>query len=253
MIRTASQLAESLCENLVVEVASRNNRSFIVSSLSYPDGETITVYIDHDRDSGWLTDRGTTLYKLELNGVKASKNRAERIDRVCQNYAIERRDDELRVRLTNDGIHDAFVRLCEASLVVFSTQSTQDRHGPSGFAIALESVLLSEITPFRPWTARWTDPTFDPRGAFPVDYRFNGENSPRHLFQVSTTYKAALVSAVSGFYQSNGVYVPTMTVINPDFNLGDRHIDRLQLASTELCWGLDAARIREFVLMDSVS
>jgi hypothetical protein len=102
----------------------------------------------------------------------------------------------------------------------------------------IESILNLRLRQGRQILRHWTDQQFDRKSSFPVDYRLNGLGEARHLFHVLTSEKATLISAIAGFLRTHNIYVPTMSIVDPDAKLGEHHLDRLQLASTEIKFGV---------------
>lgn len=242
------RIASSVCDDLVRDVVTRHGRSFIVTTYRYPDGDTLNIYLERRDGQNWLSDGGATLFKAATDGMKITEARQRVIDVICREYGIEQVDSTFSRKVDLRRVSDSFLPLCEA-ITRISTLRYELLHRPrSDLRELIDSLLEDRVAPIRRWDTHWTDPSIDHKAAFPVDYRFNGKLPPRHLFRVSSPYKAALVAAVGGFLESHGAAVPTMCVIDPEVGLGDQHLYRVQMVATEICFGVDADRIVKFVL-----
>lgn len=242
-----STLAARVCSDLVLEVASRHGRTFIVTAFQYPDGDTLNLYLDSRRPIACLTDGGATHRKLRLDGRKMSEPRERLIGQVCATYGIEYSDGAYIRTVDAEKPGADFIRICEAITRISTIAFSREDHHKSDFKKRLETVLSTRVLHVRKWEADWHDPVVDPKSVFPIDYRFNGKHPARHLFRVSSSYKAALVAAASNLYHAHGLWVPTMCIIDPDAQLGDTDVDRLSTSSDEIVFGLDGREEKRIV------
>ena len=242
-----SLISGRLCKDLVVTSSQRYGRSYIESSLSYPDGDSINVYIAKEVSGNLLvTDAGTTFFKLLASRHKRSESRDARAAAACACYSARIDEQVISTALSDENPTESVLRLAQASQQVFSIYSESERSTPSEFRVAVDDAMQRVVRPKRLYYTKWTDQALDPNGSFPVDYRLNGEGEHRNIFHISTPYKAALVSAISGFFQANDRFVPTLSIVNPESELGEHHYDRISLASTKIVWGVEDAEIAEF-------
>jgi hypothetical protein len=233
-----TELAGGLCGDLVRSVAQRGTRSFIVTNFRYPDGDSVNLYLESKGASEWLTDLGTTIFKYGTNGLELSDSRRQFIQAICNTYGLELEKTVFRKRLTVDRPGLDCLSFCEALSRISTLEYQKESRHKGSFFEQVDNLLKHRVEAVRKIERRWTDPLIDPNQSFPVDYRMNGTGTPRNLFYVATADKSNLVSAVCNFFKIKGVYVPTMSVIDPDLNLGKHHMDRLQLASTHLRFGV---------------
>lgn len=231
-----STIAGRLCGDLVLDVAQRGDRSFVVSSFRYPDGDYVLIYFDNYGERDFATDRGTTLFKCTVDRIAITDARNELITSICRRYGVELRDGELRKPLSDNPGLDC-LRFCEAITRVSNLQyeTAKDR---SVLSDEVADFLEREVSPFRKIQRGWTDPQIDPDGDYPVDYRLNGVGQPRNIFYVGSGGKSTLVSAVSSFLRLNRLFVPTLAIVDPEIHLGRHHVGRLQRATTEIRFGL---------------
>jgi hypothetical protein len=245
----ANSIAARLCDDLVSEVALRHGREFIITTFRYPDGDSLNLYVEARGKETWVTDGGTTLYKFAVSGMRVTDARQHIIDVICRTYGlILGEDSRFSLQLDRKSPGESCRLFCEALTRVSTLRYDFLPRMQTALRTALESLLVERVRPVRRWTENWTDRLMDKKRLYPVDYRFNGVQPPRHVFRVATPYKAALVPAVVNFFRVNGQDVPTLSVIDPEANLGASHIQRVKSVSTEICFGIEEERIVDFAL-----
>ncbi|MFG0292305.1 MAG: DUF1828 domain-containing protein [Phycisphaerales bacterium JB050] len=240
-------IAGNLCKDLVLAFGRRYDRSFIVSSLFYSDGDSISVYIVKTASGELLlTDAGTTFFKLLGSRHRRSDAKDQRASAACACYRAKIEDQVIFTALSAENPTESLLRLAQAAQQVFAIYSESEHSTPSDFRVAVDEAMQRVVRPKRLYYTKWNDQDLDPNGSFPVDYRLNGTGQQKNIFHISTPYKAALVSAISGFFQANDRFVPTLSIVNPESELGDHHYDRISLASTKILWGVDDEEIAAF-------
>jgi hypothetical protein len=131
------------------------------------------------------------------------------------------------------------MELCEAITRVSSIYYHAGAQLRSPLPVIVGALLRERVEPIRGVERRWVDRRHDPKGAFPVDFHVNSIGEPRNIFSVSSAGKAVMVSAVVNFLRAHGHRWPTMTVIDKEAGLGPKDVNRLELASTELRFGIE--------------
>lgn len=248
MSTAVDQLAKRLCADMVREVATRHGRSFIVTAFEYPDGDTVNLYLESRSGAHRITDAGTTRHKLLIDDREPSDARERQIRYICNSRGIDSAGGIFGRAVDLDRPGPDFVALCEAIVRISTIATSREEHRHSEFQAKLETLLMQRVASKRQWQSDWHDPEVDPKGVFRVDYHFNGKLPPRHLFRVSSPYKAAVVAAVSNLYEARGLRIPTMSVIDPDVKLGEIHIQRVSSASDKMVFGIEEDRILDFLL-----
>jgi len=234
----ATDLATRLCKDMVRAVAQRGTRAYIITAFTYPDGESVNLYVENKDSGSWLSDLGTTFFKFNTGGLNLTSPRHQFIQAICNTYGVEIERATLRKQLRSDSATSDCLAFCEALSRISTLEYQRESRSRSNFPELVDGLLKRKVEPARPIDRGWTNPTIDLHKSFPVDYRINGVGEPRHLFHVASAEKSTLVSAVCNFFKAKNAYVPTMSVIDPDLNLGEHHLDRLQLASTQIRFGV---------------
>lgn len=235
----AADLATRICKDLVRAVAQRGMRTYIVTAFTYPDGESVNLYVENTNGETWLSDLGTTIFKVNTCGLSLTLPRHHFIQAICNTYGLQMEDATLRKRLSPNNAASECVAFCEALTRISTLEYQRELRQRSYLPELVDSLLQRTVEPVRPIARAWTNPEIDLHQSFPVDYRINGKGaSPRHIFHVASAEKSTLVSAVCNFFKSKNAYVPTMSIVDPDLNLGEHFLDRLQLASTQIRFGV---------------
>lgn len=233
-----TDLAARLCGDMVRAVVHRGIRSYIITHFHYPDGESLNLYLESKGEAVWVSDLGTTIYKCHVGGLELNDSRRQFIQSICNTYDLEMEKNILRKRLVDTTLGTDCMVFCEA-LSRISTLEYQREPRPRPYlAEQIDGLLKRKVEPKRAIERKWTNKLIDPQESFPVDYRLNGTGKPRHIFQVASADKSNLVSAVCNFFKAKDVYVPTLSIVDPDLELGEHHLDRLQLASTHIRFGV---------------
>ncbi len=234
----ASELVSRLCKDIVRAVATRGLRTYIVTNFHYPDGESVNLYLESKGDAHWLSDLGTTLFKCISGGVDLTTTRRQFIESICNMHELQLEQTTLRKRLRLENAGVDCVSFCEAISRISTLEYQRENRQRSYLPEQVESLLVRRVEPIRTIARRWTNPAIDLHESFPVDYRLNGRGEPRHIFHVASAEKSTLVSAVCNFFKAKDAYVPTLSIVDPDLELGEHYMDRLQLASTQIRFGV---------------
>jgi hypothetical protein len=230
--------ADRLCRDIVHSVGRRDDRSFVVTTFRYPDGDLIALYAEGRGEDSYLTDKGTTLFKCTVSRIQMNEARQDLVDSVCRRYGVTLRDGELRKALRMQSFGLDCLRFCEAMTRISNLQFDADARSRSAFTEQVAALLERRVAPVRPILRRWTNPQLDPQGDYPIDFCVGDGNEARNVFAVGSAGKSTLVSAVSSFLKLHGAYVPTLSLVDPEIKLGTHHLNRLQRASTEIRFGV---------------
>jgi hypothetical protein len=242
--------ASRLCSDFVRRVAQRGQFTFIVTQFKYPDGDFVSLYLDQSGDSIRVSDRGDTMFKCRIKGVEITDARRKWIETICGIYDLRFEDSVFYKRVTMERAGVDCLLFCEAIAKISSLEYDVEARQRSLLPAQVESIIHMRVEPVRSVSRNWTDEKVDPKRSFTVDYRFNGTGAPRQMFHVASREKSTLIAAVSSFQRLQGIFVPTMSVVAQDLELGTHQLDRLQRASTEIKFGTtgNEDRIVDFAL-----
>ena len=233
----AIDLASRLCEDMVRKVAKHDFRSYVITHFSYPDGDSINLYVERRGEETRVSDLGTTMHRCNLNGVEMTPKRAEFISTICKTYGVDFAENALSKQLTDDIGVDC-LDLCQSIIRVSNLEFDADTRQRSRLKEYVDRLLQRFVAPKRPITSQWTAPS-DHRHAYPVDFHMNSVGDARNIFHVASSEKSTLVSAVCNYLKLVDAFAPTMAIIDPKLNLGEHQLDRLQISATELRWGVE--------------
>jgi hypothetical protein len=191
-----------------------------------------------DRDGTvHISDRGITLLKVKQSGVDLTQSRLEWIGTICGLHGLKSVSGAFSKTINAITSGADCLSFCEAITRISTLEYDAHHRQKSMLPMLIEGLLKQRLNPDRKIWRNWTAEEHDFKKSFPVDYRFNGTRAARHLFHVMSDEKATLISAVSGFLKTHNIYVPTMSVVDQNLELGIHQLDRLQLASTEIKFG----------------
>jgi len=251
---TTDQLEKLICSELVVGLRARHERRFLVTSFSYPDGDSINAYLERPQRESYLSDRGITRFKaLDRNVDFTDKNQHDRVRSICAFHRAEWDGIQVRRRIATKSAPADFLAFCQAVARVADVAWYPDHHRLREFSEVVDHFVSKKIEPQRPALRNWTLSSADPHHVYSVDYHFNSSGPPVHVFTVGSKSKAILTSAVANFLRAHSAHYPTMSIIDSAAGLGDRHVRRLQLACDELVFGLQGNErlVTDFVLAGS--
>lgn len=230
---TLDQLVQTVCDDLIAGVEEYQGARYIISSLRCANGDGVVAWVE----GGKLTDRGKTLFSLQVDDIKLTKSRLEMIDAICSVHGVTKRGEDFLKTLGKDPSRDvreyfhALTRICDLRMHAVTKE-------PATIEYDLDTLLNRRVLPHRTFERNWCDRRIDPQGAFRVDYRLNGKAQPRHLFHVSSKQKCDRVTGVCGFLKSEGLYAPTLAVVPDDIELGEQYLERLRLSTDALSFGV---------------
>lgn len=246
------ELKSRICRDLVFEINQSDELTYAITSFSYPDGDSVNLYF---RDLGGemeVSDEGTTIRFFRQQQVDLTLDRHAIIKSMCRAHDVEFQHPRLVKRFDISDAGVACLAFCEAVTSVSAIYYHSPAAKRSPLPVELGELLRKRVEPIRRVEHHWTSRRYDPKGSFPVEFHVNGMGPPRNIFSVTSHGKAVLVSAVVHFLKSHGIDSPTMSIVDPEAKLGPRDIDRLQLASTEIRFGIDKHHqdVVEFALAD---
>ena len=234
-----SGLKRKLCRDLLLEEASTELGSVAITSFSYPNGDSVNLYFDSLGDTLAVSDEGSTVAFLKSQGIELSPDRREAIKVMCRAHDVEFVTPTLRRHFQMPDIGTACMALCET---IASVSSIYYHAGPpvrSSLPVAVDKLLRAKVEPRRGIERHWFDRRHDPKGSFPVDFHLNGVGEARNIFSVTSPSKSIMVVAVVNFLRSHRTKSPTLAIIDENADLGPRDLNRLQITTDEMVFGLD--------------
>lgn len=235
---TIDQLAEKLCKDLVRGVHQRGDRRFISTVFSYPNGDSIVVYVKGEGESLRLTDLGSTHFSLSVGGVDFTEPRRKFISSVCALYDVETDGEHhLSKPLREESIGADFIMFCEALVRISTLQYDVFPRTRSYFAQEVESLVAAKIETRRPVTKRWSDPKSDPRRAHVVDYHMNTIGEPRNILVVPSAGRVDTAADIIRFWHE---WYPakSMAIVDAELNIPEVAMERLRSAADSVVMGL---------------
>jgi hypothetical protein len=232
------KIQSQLCHDLLTQVDVAEGLAVAITSFMYPNGDSVNLYFEDHGDEFVVTDEGATVDFLRSQHVDMTFERKQLIRVMC-GTDVEFQSPRLVKRFDPVVAGPACMEFCETVTKVASIFYHSAGLSRSPLPMVVDDLLRKRVAPVRHIDRGWTYKQFDRKGSFPVDFRVNGLGPPRNIFSVTSASKSLLVTAVVHFLRSHGLDVPTMTIVDPDAKLSPRYIDRLQLASTEIKFGVE--------------
>jgi hypothetical protein len=231
-------LAKLLCRDFVLTVGRRHERQFVVTRFRYPDGDYVPLYVRQEGSRTVATDLGTTLFKCTVRRVAITDQRDAFIRSVCRRYGVEYEQGVLTTPITPESAGRNCLSLCEAITRVSNLQLESDTRDRSTLPAQIDRLFEQHVSPKRTVTRDWYHPDLDSNADYKVDYHLNGAGEARNVFFVGSSAKSTLVAAVNNFLKLHGAFAPTLTIVDPQVQLGKHYLNRLQRASTQIRFGL---------------
>jgi hypothetical protein len=246
-------LKKRLCRDLLVEAESTELGSVAITSFSYPNGDSVNLYFSSLGDTLAVSDEGATVAFLKNQAIDFPTERRNAIKTMCRPYDVEFVTPDLRRQFQLPEIGVACMALCEAITTVASIYFHVDSPVKSSLPVAVDKLLRKRVESKRGVERQWIDKRHDPEGSFPVDFRLNGIGEPRNIFPVTSTSKSLMVVAVGNFLRSHSVKGRSLAIVDNEAGLGHRDLNRLQLTTDEIIFGLDGheSKIVKFALEGS--
>ncbi len=231
-------LKRKLCRDVLVDADVVAGRSVVVTSFSYPNGDSIDIFFRSMGDTIAASDEGATLSFFKTQGVELPPDRRELIKTICRSFDVEFTTPEIRKQFQLSDIGPACLSLCEAITNVASIYYHVDTPVRSSLPVAINKLLRARVEPKRGVDRQWTSRRHDPKGSFPVDFRMNGIGDPRNIFAVTSPSKSIMTVAVMNFLKSHRIPGHSLAVIDPDAEIGPRDTNRLELTADKIIYGI---------------
>lgn len=239
-MKSIHDIPDALCCDLVDDTDTVLNRPCVITTLQYPNGDSINLFFDETVTGFVATDEGATRDNLADRGISLSnKERRALVQSICEPLGVNFSAGRLSRAVSSDAPGRDVLALCQAIVHVSSLHHMTGYTERSVFPILVESVVRTRVQGKCEVTRLWTAPDIDPGKAFPVDYHLNGAGRSKNIFWVNSTSKALLVTAVSQFLLSHQQVFPTLSIIDLAAKVRGRHLDRLQHSSTEFIFGVE--------------
>jgi hypothetical protein len=236
-MKEINKIASELCGKFVSHVSTDGGSPCIVTSLYYPNGDSIVLYFNRRGRQLEVTDYGGTLDALSHSGVEMNE-RKKMLDAICKREDVTRSGRSLSKILRPRSVSEDCLSFCQTITHISSWHFHQEQHLRSKLPLAIESLLEKKVRPKRQFVKQWHAQEHDPDGLFLVDYHFNGAAPARNLFFVTSESKALMVSAVVHFLRSHRLKTKTLAVIDRSAGVSKKQIERVQIAADELYFGL---------------
>jgi hypothetical protein len=139
---------------------------------------------------------------------------------------------ELSVTVPIGEISEAVAGLIQAAITISSAVYHHRSAEASGFAAVVAKIIEQNAPREGLRIVRdWRDPVVDKSGAWPVDFRVDGESidtEARNIFVVSNAAKLMRTAATTLFLKSHGERSVSAAIVDPHYRLTDRQTRRLQ-------------------------
>jgi hypothetical protein len=232
-------LKSRLCRDFIVDVDEVAGRPVAITTLDYPNGDSINLYFDRRDEQYVVSDEGATVDFLRDQHIKLTDERRDTIDAMCEPHQVILEWPRIVLPFDPADVGPACLTLAQVASQIAAIHYHSNDNLRSPLPLTVNRILRERVEPVRGVERRWVAKRYDPKEAYPVDFRVNGVGKPRHIFSVTSARKAVLVSAVVHFLRSHGIDVPTMTIVDTEAKLSRPDVNRLQLASTELRFGIE--------------
>jgi hypothetical protein len=181
----ASEIEQSFRKSIgaQVDVVPEGIGRYIVHvPFTFDDGDHYVVLLKKLANDGWcLTDEGHTYMHLSYELPDFDKGqRGVIVEHVLENAGVEDHDGELRLSVPDSQFGDALFTFLQAvTRVSDASFLTRERVRATFFEDFRE--VVAQAAGSRALNFRYTHPTHDLRGIYPVDARINGAFSKQLL------------------------------------------------------------------------
>src|SRR5690348_9600608 len=114
------RLKSRLCKDLLVESHIHDGRSIAITSMWYPNGDSVNLYFGQSADKQFVTDEGTTLDFLEREEIEISEERKHLIRAMCRTHDVAFNTPRLVRYFDLNELGPACIDLCQAIMRVSS-------------------------------------------------------------------------------------------------------------------------------------
>ncbi len=172
-----------VCEEVSLEPEG-TGRYRILTPFRFQDGDHFAIVLKNENGRWILTDEGHTIMHLSYwldDKELESGNRHEIIQGSLSGFSVEDRDGEFIIPVTGEGYGNALFNFVQALSKVSDVSFLSRERVRSTFLEDLKAFIQSQV-PENRLSIDWTDPTHDPKGRYPVDFRINGLSRPLFIY-----------------------------------------------------------------------
>jgi hypothetical protein len=159
------------------------DRFVVMTPFRFEDGDHFAIALKREGDGWILTDEASTMmhlsYWLDTDAIE-SGNRKQIVDNSLSTFAVENRDGELVIPVSESRFGDALFDFVQALIKVTDISFLSREVVRSTFMEDLRTFLRSKVDPGR-IQFEWTDER-DTGGKYPVDFRINNIRRPLFIY-----------------------------------------------------------------------
>lgn len=173
--------------------ASTDTRIRIGTPFLYDDGDSCGFFLERNESEGWaVTDFGDVLMRAGYADVDLlSEGYKTRLGRTMEFFGITESDGSMILPVVDDRFGDAIFTFAQASL-----EMVRLAHLPKERKLKEQSKfkrrfteLITKTVPSNNLEHNWHDPSSDPEGLYPVDFRIHSDDQDWYVFGIGTQNK----------------------------------------------------------------
>lgn len=177
------QFREKVSQKIRLEPEGEN-RYRVFTPFQFDDRDHLAIVLKRANGSWLLSDEGHTYMHLTYDISEKDLQRGTRakiITNALDSFAVDDREGELVLRVTNERFGDALYDFVQAILRITDVSYLSRERVRSTFLEDFRS-LMSAYVPEGRRSFDWTDQSHDPAGNYVVDCRVNGIARPLFVF-----------------------------------------------------------------------
>lgn len=197
-----------------IELHPKGEDRFVVRTpFRFEDGDHFAIALKRE-GSGWiLTDEASTImhlsYWLDTDAIE-SGNRKDIVDSSLASFAVENRDGELVIPVTENRFGDALFNFVQALTKVSDVSFLSREVVRSTFMEDLKTFLKSKVPEDR-IEFNWKDER-DTSGKYPVDFRINRMKKPLLIYGIPNEDKLNVASISLLIFEKWGLKFQSMGI-----------------------------------------
>jgi hypothetical protein len=167
------------------------NRFLVMTPFRFEDGDHFQIALKREGQRWILTDEASTImhlsYWLDTDAIETG-NRKEIIDNSLSTFAVENRNGELVLPVSEERFGDALFDFVQAISKVTDISFLSRERVRSTFMEDLKAFLKSKIPEDR-IQFDWRNEENDPKGNYTVDFRINNLRRPLFIYGLPSEEK----------------------------------------------------------------
>jgi Domain of unknown function DUF1828 len=171
--------------------AEGTDRFRVTTPFRFGDGDHFGIVLKREADRWILTDEAHTMMHLSYwldEKELGTGNRHEIIHNALSGFFVEDRGGEFIIPIADEHYGDALFNFVQAISKVSDVSFLSRERVRSTFLEDLRVFIQSEV-PSERIAFDWTDPTHDPKGRYPVDFRINHLSRPLFIYALPSDTK----------------------------------------------------------------